>query len=543
MRRLSLCLVLVFSATIPAPLLAETILSSSRVAKVTVYPWGASVMREVVFAAPEGVHELIVTDLPKDTAADTLRVVADGLRIGAVGLISGRLPVSDEQPRPAVLAAQAEVRRLEDVLRARTAEIAAIRLQVRAAEEQIRFLQKLDQGEAQSDTEALRELVRMLGEEVLAASQLAFAAEQDAEASERLREDDQRALERARQALDALTLGARENAALSIGIEANASGTGRLEITSFTPNASWTPAYDLRLTRGQKPELLLERGALVAQSSGEDWSAVELVLSTARPSENNAPSELWPWLRRIGPEILLRERASTLDMQGIVDSQVAVLAAAPFAESAELEMMGTTVTYRYGTPVDIRDGVDALRVRLDGINLAPTVSAEAVPLSDPTAYMIASTTNDSGEIMLPGSAVLFVDGAMVGQTYLPLVAAGADMRIGFGPIDGLVLTRIISERREGDRGILSKTNELREVATLKVENLTQEPWKIRVLDRVPYSEQEDLQIRYTATPPASETDVDGKRGILAWTLDIAPGRNQGIRLETTLSWPADQVLR
>ena len=81
------------------------------------------------------------------------------------------------------------------------------------------------------------------------------------------------------------------------------------------------------------------------------------------------------------------------------------------------------------------------------------------------------------------------------------------------------------------------------MAILKVENLTGEDWPLRVIDQVPYSEQEDLVIRHSSTPPASQSDLDGQRGILAWEFDLSAGETQEIRLETTLSWPAGQVLQ
>ena len=64
-----------------------------------------------------------------------------------------------------------------------------------------------------------------------------------------------------------------------------------------------------------------------------------------------------------------------------------------------------------------------------------------------------------------------------------------------------------------------------------------------VLDLVPYSEQEDLEIEVTADPAPSETDVDGQRGILAWEFELAAGGKQTITLEQTLSWPEGMVLR
>ncbi len=547
MRRLKLLpLALILGTTAPTALLADTLTAASKVAQVTLYPWGASVVRVVEVTAPAGVHQLIVPDLPYYTDAGSLRVAGQGVSVGAVNLQTDRLPVAETAPDPAIAAAEAEVARLEDVVADHSAAIAAIRLEVDAANRQVAFLAALKQGDSAS-AEDLRALSQMVAEEGLAASRAAFSAEAEAKAAERTAKPDIVALDKARQALAALrNPDIEDHATLIAAVEVGADGKGTVEITTFTSDASWQPVYDVRLTRvgAAKPSLSLERGVLVSQYSGEDWRGVDLLLSTARPSDQSEPSIVYPWLRQIGPfePELQMEAAPRFESKSMADTMMG-LVAPMVVESAAMEMMGATVTYHYGAPVDIRDGVESLRLKLDTLTLVPEVLAEAVPSMDETAFLVSKAVNDSGQVLLPGEATLFLDGAMVGLAGLPLTAAGADLRMGFGPIDGLVLTRTVPAKTEGDRGVISKTNQQNETAVLTVENLTGEVWALRVLDRVPYSEQEDLAITYKATPAATEADVDGKRGVLAWQSTLAPGKTQTIRIETTLSWPIDQILR
>jgi hypothetical protein len=98
-------------------------------------------------------------------------------------------------------------------------------------------------------------------------------------------------------------------------------------------------------------------------------------------------------------------------------------------------------------------------------------------------------------------------------------------------------------RAEGDRGILTTSSQIEESAVLKIENLTGESWPLRVIDQVPYSEQEDLEITFTADPAPTETDVDGQRGILAWEFDLPAGETKEITLDHLISWPKDKVLQ
>ena len=114
-------------------------------------------------------------DLPSYTTADSLRVAgSDGLIIGAVSLSTDRLPATAELKSPDVLAAEAEIERLEAVLRDRDTAIGSVRLAIEAANEQVAFLRSLGQGVG-ADTltpqtlEQLRALSQMVGSEVLAA--------------------------------------------------------------------------------------------------------------------------------------------------------------------------------------------------------------------------------------------------------------------------------------------------------------------------------------------------------------------------------------
>ena len=165
--------------------------------------------------------------------------------------------------------------------------------------------------------------------------------------------------------------------------------------------------------------------------------------------------------------------------------------------------------------------------------------ATAVPARDQVAYLVASFDNTTAETILPGTAQLFLDGALTGSAELPLVAAGDTTELGFGALDGLILTRTVPNREQGEAGIITSSNQITEQAIMTVENLTGKAWALRVIDQVPYSEQTDLQISYAADPAATITDLEDQRGILAWDMDIGVGETRIIKLQSTLNWPTD----
>ena len=77
---------------LPTPTLADQIFSTSKITAVTIYPQGAQVTRDVTFSAPAGAHDLLITDLPANTAPDLIRLTSPEATLGAFSLRTDRLP-------------------------------------------------------------------------------------------------------------------------------------------------------------------------------------------------------------------------------------------------------------------------------------------------------------------------------------------------------------------------------------------------------------------------------------------------------------------
>lgn len=79
--------------------------------------------------------------------------------------------------------------------------------------------------------------------------------------------------------------------------------------------------------------------------------------------------------------------------------------------------------------------------------------------------------------------------------------------------------------------------------TVTLTNQTPRDWSVELTDRVPYSEQDDVTVTWQATPAPVRQDMDGRRGLLGWDIDLPAGETAQVTLESTVSWPQDKVLR
>lgn len=527
-----------------APAVADRIEGQARVAHVTVFPQGAAIRWNVDLAAAPGAHELILPDLPQGIDPSSLRIEAEGARIGAVALQSGRALPSDTPEPAAVTEARARLTTARDALVDFEAGIAARQAAAQAWQERAGITRDLMRGDARVAAVDLQAMVDQAGGMVTDYLARAAAETREADLMANRRDEVQRAVQRAEEHLAAVIDENAGHETLVVALETTGQ-PARLTLTGFTDAASWAPDYDLRLDRASG-QMVLERGLVVQQSSGTDWQDVTLTLSTARPSDQSTATEVPSWLPRIAqPSSPVVRRSAPMEMADmeaggyvapVVDVEPVIM------ESAALASIGMTVAYDYPSPVTIRNDADSLRLKLDQTSIQTEVLAEAAPRYDITAYLLAETTNTTGEPILPGNATLYLDGALVGRTMLDLIAPDDDLHIGFGPLDGITAELRVPEETEGDRGIIRRSNQLIQTETLIVRNLTDQEWPLRVVDRIPVSTQEDLTVKWTADPAPSETDPDGRRGVLYWQAPLAAGETREITLRTELGWPDGQEL-
>ncbi len=529
----------------PLALWADTLAIDSAPSSVTVYPRGAQVTRSTTVTLPQGTHDLVLADLPQYIDPARISVRLAGAQLQSVSFRDRNQPPAPDQDTPQITAARNAVKVAQTTLDALDDRISLTRIAVEAAKAQTEFLTALGTSDTlPTDVGTLRDLSQMIGDQTLAAGQSAQKARTSMRTLTLEREDRAKDVQDAQSALDALLTADQDRTRLTLTAIAAQAGEATLEVSYQVDGAVWYPVYNLRLTTGDTPALEMERGAEVAQNSGEDWNAVSLTLATVQPSGQTWPSEIYSDLRRIEDPVSPKARVTSEAVMGAA-ADMATPAPVMEAPTVAIAMLdGPSVQYAFPRPVNVANGADEVRIALDTVDFAPDVYALAVPLRDDVAYRMARVTNTTGEQLLgSGFATAFVDGQMVGQFDFAPVAAGEEVDIAFGPIETLRLNRVRLNRNEADRGIISRSSEINEATRIDIENTGNTPWRVELFDRVPVTEQEDLEIDWSAQPAPTVTDHEDRRGILMWDMTLAAGEQSSVTLNVEMNWPEGKVLR
>ncbi len=358
-----------------------------------------------------------------------------------------------------------------------------------------------------------------------------------------------------------------------VGVSAPEAGRVSFRLLYRVAGPSWRVRYDLRLDP-ETATLRLEAYGMVSQKTGEDWTDIDLVLSTRLPSGG---------LRAPPPPTLVLEGRETHAVRSELAAVQELVSAAEVAEEipapepdGEKPVAGPDAP---GAPPKVpawakRKGLDryvALRSSLAGeryhvkgkatipgsglpqqvpilqARVKASVVLEAVPRYTNTVYRRVRVHNDSGATLQPGRASLFLGGDMVGVTTTPAVLPGQDLVLSFGAVPGLAIQPV---------RVANQTDTTTATAPAAAQAEGRQAYRFAYRWQVQNRTDQDVQLRMLEAVPASDVDkiqvaVDEKRssphtaladGILRFPLEVPATGRASVDLRYTISLPAEMRL-
>ena len=290
-RPLALTLFLTASALAqsePATQPASRPVAQSRVTAVIVYRNTALVTREVAVPAGKGTAEVVVAPLPASIAPGSLYAEAgDGLRALTVRY---RTRATKENVDEEIRALEAKLQELQESTDRLQRETQTVQQNLQLLDNLQQFsstalTQMNEKGYLNADaiTGLSNYIMEKRGELASRAVEIQHEIKANAEQSQYLQ----------RQRAEVAGSGDRtvREATVVVDRGEGIAADGTVRLNYLVNAAGWRPQYKLR-AGGEGEPVRVEYLAAVNQRTGEDWSDVELALSTARPLLNAAPPEL-----------------------------------------------------------------------------------------------------------------------------------------------------------------------------------------------------------------------------------------------------------
>ena len=545
-------------ATAPSePPATRPAVSPSRITAVTVYQGTGLVTREVDVPGGPGLMELVVSPLSPETIDGSLFTESsDGIRVLTTRY---RTRAVKEDTREAV-------RKIEKQIKDFQAKTQDLQKQLEVIAQNQQFLAKLE-GFTTATMQQMTEKGGLNAEATLKlVNYVTETRARDAARQVQLQheiEGNNESIQFGQRQLAELAAGSSktERDAVIVVDKANAAA-GKVRLNYLVAAASWKPLYKLHAGSGKEP-VQVEYLAAIEQQSGEDWDDVDLVLSTAQPMLSASPPELLALDISIvgrGPQGItaaggamaplsqldslrqskdLRKQAQQemnrswgaaaggyLNAAAAAD-QWAELLAREDADPSTLATAreGPSVAFHLPVKFTVPSRTDQQLVEVTRLDLPPAWFYKAVPILSPQVYRLATLTNQSKYVLLPGDATMYLGTDFVGRMSLPLVAIGEQFTVGFGA----------DPQIQVDRQLVGKTHSIQggnQVQSydyrIRVSSFKSAEIEVQIWDRLPRAEAETVDVELVqATPDLSKDPAylrsDRPKGLLRWDLSLKPG--------------------
>lgn len=548
---------------------------SGTVTNVTAYRGQAMVTRSVPVGKGKGLMDVVVSGLPEQVFGGSL--FADGGQGVEVRAVRYRTRVVGRDVSKEAAALQQQ---LEDIAMRKRENAALTQL----ATQQLAYLDKLDNFMAPTATvemskgvlnaETIEKLTKFSFEKRAEVTKAKLALTESLVKLTREEQDTQRKLQ---------MLGggdSRIEREAVVFVDKRVENETTLSLSYLVGAVNWRPNYNMRAESG-KPNVKVEYSALVNQMSGEDWSGVELTLSTASPaliargatlmplyislvergSSPQAPQDAQAYKQRRSD--LKKEqqenarsgaankpssspaddRAQNEEVEKSLNRIADEMQAMELAASGDVwkqrdEAEGVSVEYKLPGATGLASRNDTQLVKIADLNLKAEFAFIGTPVLSDYVYLEADAKNESETVLLEGAYTAYLDGRFVGRSVIPLVGRGESFGVGFGIDSQLRVSRELVEKKDeikgGNRVVSFKYR-------LSVSNYKSGDVAIRLLERMPAAPRADIRINLVETNTELSKDRlylrdQRNKGLLRWDITVAKGSTGADTKEVTYTY-------
>jgi uncharacterized protein (TIGR02231 family) len=525
---------------------AEEIEARSKIARVTVYPDSALLTREVSLKLNPGEYKVIFPDIIPVIDENSLRVSAAGN--AAVKIFGAQLKTEylETTPSEKIKELQDQIQKLEDDV-TRQRDIQRLLQEEKGFLDSIRFF---------SNTQIPQELVTKMPAPSDLDGTLKFLDAKLREnailvmESELKIRDLSNKLDALRKELNQISGGVRKlKKSIVVDLEVVKAQSVDLNVSYLVRNVRWQPIYDARADFAKSEVELISYG-LVTQKTAEDWTGVEMSLSTARPSiGGNLPYVAAWFLRPFQPRamedrLMMKDKGAAMYQRMAFEGEEAMK---PPAVSTLMysspEEKGTAVVYKLVRKATVKADGSEHKLPISSQILKARFEYSTYPRAITLAYL-GSRVKNSPELQLLGGRVnIFLDGDYVGTSNLNNIAPQEEFNLYLGSDENVKVKRELIEKKVVETlvaGIPSPNKHTTFKYKITVENYKSRKITMKLFEAMPVSEEKRIVVKINqVSQEPKKKDWEDRKGVWLWEFELEKGAKQEIVYSFTVEHPRE----
>lgn len=193
----------------------------------------------------------------------------------------------------------------------------------------------------------------------------------------------------------------------------------------------------------------------------------------------------------------------------------------------------TSTIFEIKKSYTISSDADITAIEINTFSLNAEYEYIAIPVLNENVFLTASFKDWEKYNLLPGEASIYYSGSFAGKTTIDPYTTTKEMTLSLGIDDAITVTR--AKAKNLKRKSFSGSNRiLNKAYTLEVKNNKSSPITIKIMDRIPLSQNKEIKVDGIETYTA---DYDIKKGLLSWKLNIASKQAEKLGFSYQIKYP------
>lgn len=501
--------------------------------QATIFLRGAELENNVTLNLPAGQSDVVLSNVANNIDPRSLSISIDNEDVIINTINVKKIPIAPSYP--------ATITTLMDKQKEINKQIEVLNINISVGDEKIILLkdqsffgngetQTLEQSSQKFDFISQR-MTSILNQQKMAREEIAKLTEQLEELNRQLEID--------------MPIIAEEKTQIVLSLGTSKNLTSKMRISYITPDAGWSPAYDIR-SQGMDKPILLTYKADVIQNTGLNWDKVKLVLTSTNPSLNITAPTLSPWYLSLyndnskfrkdsmrmampAPVAVMEENVSDLTREKQINKGV--------TRYVTTNNNGINLSHAIALPYTLKNSTEPNTLVINQKEVTADYRYLATPKLVEEVYLQAEIKDWENLNLLNGRANIYYMNSFVGNSYINTNELEELLNIPMGIDKNIQISRINNEKIRKEPIFIGTTIEQKESYTIKVRNTYNSPVKVTIYDQLPLSQENNINV---ADAVYKDGVLDKDTGEIEWNITLEAKQEKSLPLNYTLSYPKNR---
>jgi len=329
-----------------------------------------------------------------------------------------------------------------------------------------------------------------------------------------------------------------------LNIESEAKREVKIFPSYIVQNANWYPIYDARVLSQQK-EIELSYYGLLQQSTGEDWNDIQLTLSTAEPLTSRSIPDFERWFIDTKPlNANLNQNypnpynATSKVMGG--RNQLMELSEKKEDIYSIVNAKELSTTFEIPTSNSIPSDNSQHKVTIAITRMPVEFRYTTMPQMVKGVFLKGKITNQKDYPLLAGVVNVFMDNDFINKTNLATTVPTDTFELALGTDDKIQSKKVLIKKFQESKGFLGGKKQITYEYEIQLQNNRVTEETISVYDQLPIPMNEDIKVELLE--PKKEKSELGNDQKLEWKVTLKPGEKKTLPFKFQVTCPDNVIV-